>query len=185
MLGPAAFSQRDRMARPRPLLRHMVGHVLRRTRLEQGRTLSDVARTARVSMPYLSELERGRKEASSEVLAAICDALRIDLSDLLAQVGSDLAGDPTRTASGLSVRAGNGRSTESSQPEDPRALAGTAHVHPDGLPGASVGQPAEPAELAVDVVRLLGDPGDGLANNPRGSMAHLRSPADVHCLLAA
>ena len=42
-------------------------------------------------MPYLSEVERGRKEVSSEILAAICDALRIDLADLLAEVGSDLA----------------------------------------------------------------------------------------------
>jgi transcriptional regulator with XRE-family HTH domain len=64
--------------------------VLRRTRREQRRTLADVARAAKVSMPYLSEIERGRKEASSEVLGAICDALRIELSDLLAQAGRDL-----------------------------------------------------------------------------------------------
>jgi transcriptional regulator with XRE-family HTH domain len=89
MLDPAVTHAPD--DRP-PLLRTMVGEVLRRIRLEQRRTLADVARTARVSMPYLSELERGRKEASSEVLAAICGALRIDLSDLLAEVGRDLAG---------------------------------------------------------------------------------------------
>ena len=65
--------------------------MLRRSRLEQRRTLADVARDARVSVPYLSEVERGRKEASSEVLAAVCDALRIELSDLLAEVGRDLA----------------------------------------------------------------------------------------------
>ena len=76
--------------RPRPLLRTTLGDVLRRTRREQRRTLADVARAARVSMPYLSEIERGRKEASSEVLGAICDALRIELSDLLAQAGRDL-----------------------------------------------------------------------------------------------
>jgi transcriptional regulator with XRE-family HTH domain len=68
--------------------------VLRRTRREQGRSLADVARAARVSVPYLSEVERGRKEASSEVLAAICDALRIGLSDLLAGTVRELAGDP-------------------------------------------------------------------------------------------
>jgi transcriptional regulator with XRE-family HTH domain len=84
--------------RPRPLLRTMIGEVLRRIRLEQGRTLADVARVARVSMPYLSEVERGRKEASSEVLAAICAALRIDLSDLLAGVGRDLAAPPAGPA---------------------------------------------------------------------------------------
>lgn len=85
-------------APPRPLLRTMVGDVLRRTRLSQRRTLADVARAARVSMPYLSEVERGRKEASSEVLAAICDALRLDLADLLAEVGSDLLGGQLRPA---------------------------------------------------------------------------------------
>jgi len=74
----------------RPLLRTIVGDVLRRLRLEQGRTLADVAGEARVSMPYLSELERGRKEASSEILAAICAALDIDLSDLLAEARRDL-----------------------------------------------------------------------------------------------
>jgi transcriptional regulator with XRE-family HTH domain len=79
--------------RPRPLLRTLVGDVLRRNRLGQRRTLADVARDARVSMPYLSEVERGRKEASSEVLAAVCDALRIELSDLLAEVGRDLVKD--------------------------------------------------------------------------------------------
>jgi transcriptional regulator with XRE-family HTH domain len=89
MLDPAVTSGPDRR---RPLLRTMMGGVLRRIRLAQGRTLADVARAARVSMPYLSELERGRKEASSEVLAAICAALRIDLSDLLAEVGRELAG---------------------------------------------------------------------------------------------
>lgn len=68
----------------------MLGNVLRRIRREQGRTLADVARAAKVSMPYLSEVERGRKEASSEVLVAICDALHIELSDLLAEVGQDL-----------------------------------------------------------------------------------------------
>jgi transcriptional regulator with XRE-family HTH domain len=89
MAGPPG---RTPQQRPRPLLRTTIGEVLRRTRRAQGRTLADVSRAARVSVPYLSELERGRKEASSEVLAAICDALRIDLSELLAGVGRELAG---------------------------------------------------------------------------------------------
>jgi transcriptional regulator with XRE-family HTH domain len=79
--------------RQRPLLREFVGDVLRRHRLRQRRTLADVAGSARVSTQYLSEVERGRKEASSEVLAAVCTALRIDLSDLLADVRLDLARD--------------------------------------------------------------------------------------------
>jgi transcriptional regulator with XRE-family HTH domain len=87
-LGPGG-----RGRRPRPLLRTLIGDVLRRHRLEQRRTLADVARDARVSVPYLSEVERGRKEASSEVLAAVCTALRIELADLLAAVGHDLTKD--------------------------------------------------------------------------------------------
>lgn len=71
----------------KPLLRTVLGAVLRGIRRHQRRTLSDVADTARVSMQYLSELERGRKEASSEVLAAVCEALRVELSDVLAEVG--------------------------------------------------------------------------------------------------
>jgi XRE family transcriptional regulator, stress-response regulator len=90
MLRPLVTSGgRDR--RPRPLLRTILGAALRRARQAQGRTLADVARSAKVSMQYLSELERGRKEASSEVLAAICAALRIDLPDLLAEVGQRFA----------------------------------------------------------------------------------------------
>lgn len=81
----------ERDERPAPLLRTMLGDVLRRTRQEQGRTLADVAADAKVSMPYLSEVERGRKEASSEVLAAVCDALGLELSDLLGEVRRDLA----------------------------------------------------------------------------------------------
>ena len=79
--------------RDSPLLRSVLGAVLRRIRLKQGRTLAEVAADARVSMQYLSELERGRKEASSEVLAAICAALRIDLAELLTDIRSELAAD--------------------------------------------------------------------------------------------
>ncbi|MEH1026752.1 helix-turn-helix domain-containing protein [Micromonospora profundi] len=72
------------------LLRRVIGGVLRRLRQSQGRTLREVAASAGVSVPYLSEVERGRKEASSEVLAAICRALGIRLSDLLEQARDDL-----------------------------------------------------------------------------------------------
>ena len=80
----------DIRRRPQPLLRTLVGDVLRRHRLRQQRTLAEVAREASVSVQYLSEVERGRKEPSSEILAVVCDALRIDLADLLAEVGRDL-----------------------------------------------------------------------------------------------
>ena len=65
------------------LLREVIGDVLRRARTEQGRTLREVSDSARVSLGYLSEVERGRKEASSELLSAICDALDVPLSRLL------------------------------------------------------------------------------------------------------
>ncbi|NYI03471.1 transcriptional regulator with XRE-family HTH domain [Allostreptomyces psammosilenae] len=74
-----------------PLWRHVLGDVLRRERLAQERTLKDVADTARISMPYLSEVERGRKEASSEVLAAAAQALGLSLADLLALAQGELA----------------------------------------------------------------------------------------------
>lgn len=79
-----------------PLWRHLVGGVLRRERVAQQRTLKDVADAARISMPYLSEVERGRKEASSEVLAAAAHALGLGLGDVLTRVQSDLA-RPVRT----------------------------------------------------------------------------------------
>jgi len=72
------------------LLREAIGDRLRRTRTAQHRTLREVSRTARVSLGYLSEVERGRKEASSELLAAICDALSLPLSELLHGVAGDI-----------------------------------------------------------------------------------------------
>jgi transcriptional regulator with XRE-family HTH domain len=68
-----------------------VGGALRRRRLAQGRTLREVAEAAGVSLTYLSEVERGRKEASSEVLEAVCAALELALADLLFEVADRLA----------------------------------------------------------------------------------------------
>ncbi|GGU37206.1 helix-turn-helix domain-containing protein [Lentzea flava] len=72
------------------LLREAIGDRLRHARTNQRRTLREVSRTARVSLGYLSEVERGRKEASSELLAAICEALDLPLSELLHHVASDI-----------------------------------------------------------------------------------------------
>jgi len=143
----------DHARRPRPLLRHMLGDVLRRTRLAQGRTLADVARAARVSMPYLSELERGRKEASSEVLAAICDALRIELYDLLAQVGRDLSSDRTRRPAPVRPGPAAGDVTAPPVPASPRALADVALVLADG---PSVEADAEARASQASVLPLPG-----------------------------
>ncbi|MDY6810548.1 helix-turn-helix domain-containing protein [Gordonia sp. HNM0687] len=69
------------------LLREALGDSLRRVRTAQGRTLREVSTDARVSLGYLSEVERGQKEASSELLAAICDALDVEIAELLLDVG--------------------------------------------------------------------------------------------------
>jgi transcriptional regulator with XRE-family HTH domain len=76
------------------LLREAIGDRLRRTRTDQKLTLREVSRAARVSLGYLSEIERGRKEASSELLASICEALRLPLADLLHRVASDVGQPP-------------------------------------------------------------------------------------------
>jgi transcriptional regulator with XRE-family HTH domain len=72
------------------LLRTQLGNTLRGHRTRQRRTLRDVSGKARVSLGYLSEVERGQKEASSELLASICDALDVELADLLAEVSDSL-----------------------------------------------------------------------------------------------
>ncbi|MFI8091094.1 helix-turn-helix domain-containing protein [Streptomyces sp. NPDC086080] len=81
-----------------PLWRDLVGDVLRTERLAQERTLKDVADEARISMPYLSEVERGRKEASSEVLAAAAHALGLGLGDLLSRAHGELVRVTARRA---------------------------------------------------------------------------------------
>ncbi len=73
------------------LLRHFLGDALRRLRLRQGRTLREVSAAARVSLGYLSEVERGQKEASSELLASICGALGAPLSQVLREVSDNFA----------------------------------------------------------------------------------------------
>lgn len=78
------------------LLRRLLGDVLRRHRVRQSRTLRDVSSAAGVSLGYLSEVERGRKEASSELLAAICGALNVSLSEVLREVSDDLAREERR-----------------------------------------------------------------------------------------
>ena len=72
------------------LLRHELGDVLRQTRQRQGRTLRQVSAQARVSLGYLSEVERGQKEASSELLASICTALQVPLGSVLREVSDRL-----------------------------------------------------------------------------------------------
>ncbi|HEY1575103.1 MAG TPA: helix-turn-helix transcriptional regulator [Pseudonocardiaceae bacterium] len=85
------------------LLREAIGDRLRHARTNQHRTLREVSRAARVSLGYLSEVERGRKEASSELLASICDALDLPLSDLLYLVAADVSALDVRTVEDVPV----------------------------------------------------------------------------------
>ena len=80
------------------LLRQELGDDLRELRQEQGRTLREVFADAKVSLGYLSEIERGEKEASSELLAHICDALGMPLSQTLSLVSQRVAGVEALTA---------------------------------------------------------------------------------------
>ena len=73
------------------LFRRMLGDVLRGKRLQRGMTLRQVSAEARVSLGYISEIERGRKEASSELLASLCGALDVPLSEVLQDVSSLVA----------------------------------------------------------------------------------------------
>ncbi|SCF31318.1 Transcriptional regulator, contains XRE-family HTH domain [Micromonospora viridifaciens] len=73
------------------LLRRVIGDALRARRQGQHRTLREVSSAANVSLGYLSEIERGQKEPSSELLAAICDALGARLSELLREVSDTVA----------------------------------------------------------------------------------------------
>jgi len=73
------------------LVRQEIGEVLRDVRLQKGRTLRQVASRASVALGYLSEVERGQKEASSEILASVADALDTPISLIMREVGDRLA----------------------------------------------------------------------------------------------
>jgi len=113
-------------------LRTIIGATLRRRRQSQARTLREVAGSAGVSLTYLSEVERGCKEASSEVLEAICAALGLVLSDLLFEVAEELAR--------LEVRGSLPRIGFVPAPPDP--LAGQARDRPRAPRPASARVPA-------------------------------------------
>jgi transcriptional regulator with XRE-family HTH domain len=133
------------------LLRTQLGNTLRGHRLRQRRTLRDVSGAARVSLGYLSEVERGQKEASSELLASICGALEVELADLLAEVSASL-----RRADGTV-----------------RPLP-TAPERPDGGPTPAAEQPAaEPAATpaAEPALALVGPSRSDLRRGEAVSLA--------------
>jgi transcriptional regulator with XRE-family HTH domain len=95
-----------------PLVREVIGDVLRLARTSQGRTLREVSDSARVSLGYLSEVERGRKEPSSELLNAICDALEVPLSAVLTDAGERMASQERAASSAPSAAASIDASTK-------------------------------------------------------------------------
>lgn len=73
------------------LFRQLLGDVLRSQRMQRGMTLREVSAEARVSLGYISEIERGQKEASSELLSSLCSALELPLSNVLREVSDAVA----------------------------------------------------------------------------------------------
>ncbi|MEN3362032.1 MAG: hypothetical protein V7637_6014 [Mycobacteriales bacterium] len=160
------------------LLRRVLGEALRGQRLRQRRTLREVSGAARVSLGYLSEVERGQKEASSELLASICDALDVRLSELLREVSDtmrrgeragELARVPARTLVPAGVPAGVGgpravppaRRGSDEVPfdeafgvdrEPPAEVPARAERKPAQLPVAQV--PVAPVPVTVDRVEV-------------------------------
>ncbi len=128
------------------LLRDALGETLRDARNRQNRTLRDVSTAANVSLGYLSEVERGRKEASSELLASICDALDLELSDLLDSVSAAMRTDmvPVDKSSVVSnsVKTGMGASNRPRAAMDRMKIDPTLRIvvpYGSTRPGAPVG----------------------------------------------
>ena len=123
------------------LVRAQLGNTLRGDRLRERRTLRDVSGVAEVSLGCLAEVERGQKEASSELLASICDALEVQLADLLAEVSLELrlaaagSGDVRPLASSPEVGA-----DREEQPADEQAADAEAAPEP-ALALVGAGQP--------------------------------------------
>ncbi len=114
------------------VLRTLIGEALRTTRLRQDRTLREVSAAARVSLGYLSEVERGQKEASSELLASICRALGVRLSDVLREVSESLSvlePEPVPIVVPVPVPAGERRASVSAVPSGGLAPVRAADVH--------------------------------------------------------
>jgi transcriptional regulator with XRE-family HTH domain len=143
------------------LLRRVLGDALRARRQAQHRTLREVSGAANVSLGYLSEIERGQKEASSELLSAICDALGAQLSELMRDV-SDTLELAELTESGLlrrerrlepaGVGAGSGAGAEPGESIEPIEFAGE-----DQPVGFTAPPPREPEAYGGTVTNFVGD----------------------------
>jgi transcriptional regulator with XRE-family HTH domain len=139
------------------LLRTQLGNTLRGHRQRQRRTLRDVSGAARVSLGYLSEVERGQKEASSELLASICDALDLELADLLAEVSLELrvaGGGAVRPLPAAASRPGETAAEETPAAEQPVVQPDMAPVAEPALALVGAGQPARSGLRRGDAVSL-------------------------------
>ena len=155
------------------VLRRTIGDVLRDQRRRQGRTLREVSSTARVSLGYLSEVERGQKEASSELLASICSALELPLSHVLHEVTQRVAveegGREPYTAEGVVP-----------VPAEPAAAAEPVVVLPQDVPGGAAGTGDATGELTGDLVERLGAAvPDVLPEALVAGLRHPVQPADL------
>jgi transcriptional regulator with XRE-family HTH domain len=162
------------------LLRRLIGSALRRSRLRQGRTLREVAHTARVSMPYLSEVERGRKEVSSEILAAVCLALGLQLGDLLDEIRGELALTPARP---VPVPPGPDRTGAALTPAERRAVAAGRSLATGGVPAADRTGTADRSR-AVDrtLASQRADRAPVVPGQPVASVARRRCAVDGRAL---
>jgi transcriptional regulator with XRE-family HTH domain len=111
----------DEGSRPVVVFRRLLGEVLRAQRMRQGRTLRQVSADARVSLGYISEIERGQKEASSELLASICSALDVPLSEILSEVSDAVALEEAALAMQLEKITLDGPSLRGRRAEGPRS----------------------------------------------------------------
>ena len=136
------------------LLRTQLGNTLRGHRLRQRRTLRDVSGAARVSLGYLSEVERGQKEASSELLASICDALDLELADLLAEVSLELRGRRRRRRPPALAPARPGARPPRQTPAAEQPAPPTQPVAEPALALVGAGQPARSGLRRGEAVSL-------------------------------
>ncbi|MEU1544394.1 helix-turn-helix transcriptional regulator [Nocardia sp. NPDC005745] len=132
------------------LLREAIGDSLRRARLAQNRTLREVSTSARVSLGYLSEVERGRKEASSELLAAICEALDVPLSRVLWDVSTLMAGVDGPTAGAPADDAAASAAVESERTAAEPAAQDESAPAPATASMSAADAAARPLPLAED-----------------------------------
>ncbi|WP_414638249.1 helix-turn-helix domain-containing protein [Actinomycetospora sp.] len=163
------------------LLREAIGGTIRRARTERRRTLRDVSKDARVSLGYLSEIERGRKEPSSELLAAICDALALSLPELLDDVADSMRPEaPRRVPARLAERrlVGVDPALRSAVEEAFGAAETTDAVEAPAAEDGGTTETAIPSGSA-EVVDLAGDvapDAPGLDDDDLGGFGDLETP---------